>query len=68
MLNGYKLYHIMVNKWWISDFIPKKTKNLNFKPLKQSNAWMTSQIFTLEIQRLSHYCNEHYPGEIFDLG
>ena len=40
-----------------------------FEPFsKQKNAWMTSAIYTLEIKRLSEYCNEHYPGEVFDLG
>ena len=41
----------------------------HFEPFsKQKNAWMTSSIYTLEIKRLSEYCNTHYPGEVFDLG
>ena len=40
----------------------------HFEPKQQRNAWMTSAIYTLEIQRLSKFCNENYPDEVFDLG
>ena len=41
---------------------------LNIEPIQQKSAWMTSQIYTLEIKRLAKYCQKHYPNEVFDLG
>ena len=47
--------------------IKRKTFD-NYVHYQQKNAWMTSAIYTLEIQRLSYYCQEYCPNEVFDLG
>ena len=53
---------------WTVHFRSFSPNSSHFEPIKQKNAWMVSPIYTLEIQRLSHYCDEKYPNETFDLG